>query len=312
MKEIRTDGLRRLIGDSFGFNLGNQKLVSNSAACDNEEPQDSSAIEIIDEALKERAGRRLLAEEINKQKNLEDVVQRADDILQSEDCENTQVVLQGKTDQGWVDDCLDGAGKAYDDDLKDYWAKLLAGEIKNPGFYSKRAIQFMKSLSKKDADKIREMCKYVVYNYDNTGAVMLRYKPSEYTFDQTSFLMELRLLNYNHSIVKQYRFDEDEGFAFYRKKNVGLFVKIKRKEYDLPIYSFTELGKEILTIIDDVDVNREYLKDFCKSITDKSNFLEVTCGDMVEVGDHYHFAKNENYFEIPEIGNDISLDTRQE
>lgn len=312
MKEIRTDGLRRLIGESFGFNLGSQKLICESASCDNEMSQDSSAIEIVDEALKERAGRRLLAEEINKQKNLEDVVQRADDILQAEKYENTQEVLQGRTDQGWVDDCLDGAGKAYDDNLKDYWAKLLAGEIKNPGFYSKRTIQLMKSLSKNDADKIRKMCQYIVYNYDNTDAVILRYNPSDYTFDEISFLMELRLLNYNHSIVKQYRFDGNDGFGFFRKKDVGLFVKMKRKEYNFPIYSFTELGKEILTIIDDVDVNRKYLKDFSKSITEKKDFLEVTCGDLVEVGDHYQFAKNDNYFEIPVIGNDISLDTRKD
>ena len=303
MKEIRSDGLRKLIGDSFGFNLGNQKLVSNSAACDNEEPQDSSAIEIIDEALKERAGRRLLAEEINKQKNLEDVVQRADDILQSEDCENTQVVLQGKTDQGWVEDCLDGAGKAYDDDLKDYWAKLLAGEIKNPGFYSKRAIQFMKSLSKKDADKIREMCQYVVYNYENTDPLILRYKPSKYTFDQISFLMELRLVDYSHSIVRQFRFEENEGYCLFRKKSVGLYIKIQRKAYDLPVYSITELGKEILTIIDDVDINREYLKDYSKAVTENKVFLSIICGDVVEGVDSFRFTKDENYFEIPESGN---------
>ena len=170
----------------------------------------------------------------------------------------------------------------------------------------------MKSLSKADADKIRKMCQYVVYNYDNTGAVILRYKPSEYTFDEISFLMELRLLNYNHSIVKQYRFEEDEGFGFYRKKDVGLFVKIKRKEYDLPIYSFTELGKEVLTIIDDVNINRKYLNEFSKSITEKKDYIEVTGGDFVEIDDRYHFVKNENYFEIPEIGNNITLDARKE
>ena len=308
--EIRNNTLKRLLANAFGLNLVPNNLLEAPATSSNEAEGILGLVQ-VDEELKNRAGRRLLAEEINKQKNIEDVILRADDILKAEECEKTQDVLQKKTDLGWVDDCLDGVGKAYDDDLKEYWAKLLAGEIKNPGFYSKRAIQFMKSISKDDADKIRKMCQYVVYNYDNTGAVILRYKPSEYTFDEISFLMELRLLNYNHLIVKQYRFDEDDGFAFYRKKNVGLFVKIKRKEYNLPIYSFTELGKEILTIIDDVDINRKYLKDFCKSIIDNKDLLEITCGDLVEVGDHYQFSKNDNYFEIPEIGNDISLDTRK-
>jgi hypothetical protein len=112
--------------------------------------------------------------------------------------------------------------------------------------------------------------------------------------------------------VKQYTFDENDGFAFFRKKKVGLFIKIKRKEYNLPIYSFTELGKEILTIIDDVDVNRKYLNDFSKSITEKKDFLEVTGGDLIGGKGRYHFVKNDNYFEIPETGNNISLDTRND
>ena len=308
--EIKSNPLKRLLANAFGLNMAPNNLLDSSAT--NNETDGVTELVQVDEDLKKRAGRRLLAEEINKQKNLEDIIQRTDEILQTEEYDNTQEVLQEKTDQGWVDDCLDGAGKAYDDDLKGYWAKLLAGEIKKPGTYSKRAILFMKSLSKADADKIRNMCQYVVYNYDNTGAVILRYKPSDFTFDEISFLMELRLLNYNHSIVKQYRFDGNDGFGFFRKKDVGLFVRIKRKEYDFPIYSFTELGKEILTIIDDVDVKRKYLKDFSKSITERNDFLEVICGDLVEVGDHYQFAKNDNYFEIPETGSNITLDASKD
>lgn len=308
--EIKSNPLKKLLANAFGLNMAPNNLLDSSATTN--ETDGVTGLVQVDEDLKKRAGRRLLAEEINKQKNLEDVIQRTDEMLQDEEYDNTQDVLQEKTDQGWVDDCLDGAGKAYDDDLKGYWAKLLAGEIKKPGTYSKRAILFMKSLSKADADKIRNMCQYVVYNYDNTGAVILRYKPSDFTFDEISFLMELRLLNYNHSIVKQYRFDENEGFGFFRKKNVGLFIKMKRKEYDFPIYSFTELGKELLTIVDDVDVKRKYLKDFCKSITERNNFLEVACGDLEEVGDHYQFAKNDYYFEIPETGSNITLDARKD
>lgn len=308
--DIKSNPLKKFLANAFGLNIAPNNLLEAPTA--NNKADGNTELLQIDDDLKTRAGRRLLAEEINKQKNLEDVIQRADDILQSEAYDSKQDGLQEKTDQGWVDDCLDGAGKAYDDDLKDYWAKLMAGEIKNPGFYSKRAIQFMKSLSKTDADKIKKMCQYVVYNFDNTDAVILRYKPSNYTFDEISFLMELRLLNYNHSIVKQYRFEENEGFGFFRKKDVGLFVKIKRKEYDLPIYSFTELGKEILTIIDDADINRKYLVDFSKSITENKDFLEVNGGDMVGIDDSYHFVKNENYFEIPETGNNITLDARKE
>lgn len=302
--DIKNEMLKKILAGPFGWNLKKQNLLESNVSKDDSSTEEQS-LAIVDKELCERAAQRLVASEVNKQKNMEDVIQRADEILQNEPKIEQ---ISAESDQGWVEDCLEGAGKAYNDDLKGYWAKLLAGEIKKPGTYSKRAILFVKSLSKEDADSIRKMCQYVVYNYDNTGAIILRYKPSDYSFDEISFLMELRLVNYNHQIVKQYRFDENDGFGFYRKKDVGLFIKIKRREYDLPIYSFTELGKEIMTIIDDVDINRKYLKDFCKSITDKKDFLEVTCGDLVEIGDEYQFAKNDNYFEIPEKGNDIVLD----
>ena len=307
--DIQNELLKRVLSKPFGWNLATRNLLESSSAEEDPDEGGNKELSLIDEALSQRAGRRLVAEEINKQKNMEDVVQRADKILQAEPAPTAD---GEESDQGWVEECLEGAGKAYDDDLKNYWAKLLAGGIRNPGTYSKRAILFMKSLSIEDADKIRRMCQYVVYNYDNTDAVILRYKPSDYTFDEISFLMELRLLNYNHSIVKQYRFDKNDGYGFFRKKDVGLFVKIKRKEYNLPIYSFTELGKEILTIIDDVDVKREYLKDFCRSITGKRNSVETVCGDIVEVEDHYQFAENDNYFEIPEKENKITLDARKD
>lgn len=306
--DIQNELLKRVLSKPFGWDLTLRNLLESSAEQGSDEGNNDE-LALIDEALSQRAGRRLVAEEINKQKNMEDVVQRADSILQADPAPTAN---EEESDQGWVEECLDGAGKAYQEDLKNYWARLLAGKIKHPGFYSLRAIQFMKSMSKADADKIRKMCQYVVYNFDNTDAVILRYKPSDYSFDEISFLMELRLLNYNHSIVKQYTFDENDGFAFFRKKNVGLFIKIKRKEYNLPIYSFTELGKEILTIIDDVDVNRKYLNDFSKSITEKKDFLEVTGGDLIGGEGRYHFVKNDNYFEIPETGNNISLDTRND
>ncbi len=307
--DIQSELLKRVLSKPFGLDLDPHNLLENSSAEENADEEGKNELALVDEALRQRAGRRLVAEEINKQKNLEDVVRRADEMLQAEPA---SAANGEESDQGWVEECLDGAGKAYQEDLKNYWARLLAGEIKHPGFYSLRAVQFMKTLSKADADKIRKMCQYVVYNHDNTGAVILRYKPCDYTFDEISFLMELRLLNYNHSIVKQYRFEENEGVGFFRKKDVGLLVKIKRKEYNLPIYSFTELGNEVLTIIDDVNINREYLNEFSKSITEKKDYIEVTGGDFVEIDDTYHFVKNEYYFEIPEIGNNISMDARND
>jgi len=96
------------------------------------------------------------------------------------------------------------------------------------------------------------------------------------------------------------RFSDDNGHAFYRKNNIGFFLQINKKDYDLPVYSFSELGKEMLSIVDNVEVNCEYLKEYANSITGRDKSLHVMCGNIEKNGDSYYFVKNEKYFELPE------------
>lgn len=293
--EIKSDSLKKMLSNAFGFNIAQSNLLEAPSSKDESKSEDDLAV--VDEGLKYRAGKRLLAEEINKQKNLEDVVQRADNILQAE---SEPQISQDETDQGWIDECLDGAGKTYNDNLKDYWAKLLAGEIKKPGTYSKRAVSFMKTLSQKDAEKIREMCQYVMYSLDKSDAFILRYKNEPYTYSDLSFLMELRLVNSSSFVVKQFRFnDENGGAALYMHGDIGFYLELNQKDYDLPIYSFTELGKEILSVIDDQDVNLDYLVDFSKNIYEKNKKLKITCGHFVNYEDAYRFSIDDKFFHLP-------------
>lgn len=76
-------------------------------------------------------------------------------------------------------------------------------------------------------------------------------------------------------------------------------LKIGQK-FDLPIYSFTELGKEILTIIDDLDVDIDYLKEFSRSFTAGKTDREAVGGEFLWDGNVINFKKNDKYFEIPE------------
>lgn len=294
--DIKSNSLREVLSRAFGLNLAPNNLIEEQSGAD--ENAESSNLTIVDDELKQRAGRRLLAEEISKQTNIEDVVRRTDKLLESEPeiSKSTE-----ETDQGWVDECLDGAGKAYNDDLKDYWAKLLAGEIKHPGYYSLRAVDFMKKLSKKDAERIKDMCKYVMYNVNKSDAIILRYKESPYSYSDLSFLMELRLIDSSNFIVKQYRFkNENGGVELFIHGNVGMVINVKSKEYDLPIYSFTQLGKEMLTIIDSQEADIDYLREFARITVGKKNRLEISGGHMEVIGDTLNIIKDEYGFTYPE------------
>lgn len=290
--EIKSNSLREVLSRAFGLNLAPGNLIE--AQSGTEESAESSNLSKVDEELKQRAGRRLLAEEISKQKNIEGVVQRTDKLLESEP-EITKST--GETDQGWVDECLDGAGKAYNDDLKDYWAKLLAGEIKKPGTFSKRAVNFMKMLSQKDAERIRNMCQYVMYNTDKEDAFLLRYDKEPYTYKDVIYLAELGLLDSSSTVVKKYEFKDDKGGpALFVHNDIGVFINIAVKEYQMPIYTFTELGKEILSIIDDQEANIDYLKGYSKSICEKNKKLEIRGGRIYFKDGFYYIADDDIHF----------------
>ena len=292
--DIKNEMLRKILAGPFGWNLKKQNLLENNVT-EYENPVDRQTLTVVDKELSDRAAQRLVASELNKQKNMEDVIQRADEILEKE----PKVELTSeKSDQGWVEDCLDGAGKAYDDELKDYWAKLLAGEIRNPGKYSKRMTNFMKTISQKDAERIKKICPYVMYDMKG-DAVILRYDGEKISYEDISFLAELRLFDSSSFVVKQYKFSNGKGQAFLFKKNIGYLLKIERGEFDLPIYAVTQLGKEVLSIVDDAEADIDYLKDFSMSITKGRTDLVANCGNFLAIGDGVVMLKEGMKFEIP-------------
>lgn len=298
--DIQNGLLRKALSEPFGWNLSGQSLLEGHSSSDVAEAKGQS-LTTVDKELSERAARRLVAEEVNKQKNMEEVVKRADEILQANPIESSSME---ENDLGWVEDCLDGAGKAFDDGLKGYWAKLLAGEIKTPGTYSKRIINFMKMVSRKDAERIRNICPYVMYDYKGRASIF-RYNDSKINYSEISYLSEMQLLDPSSFLVKQYRFEKGGGNAFLMKKDVGFLLKITNEEYDLPVYAFTELGNEVMSIIDDSDADFDYLKNIAVSITKSKNNLVVNCGKYTPIDGGVRFVNDENYFEIPEGPNQL-------
>ena len=107
--DIKNETLRRMLAGPFGWNVKKKNLLESNDVTEGETQTDGRALTVVDKELSERAAQRLVASEVNKQKNMEDVIQRADEILQKEP--NIEVTSE-ESDQGWVEDCLDGAGKA--------------------------------------------------------------------------------------------------------------------------------------------------------------------------------------------------------
>lgn len=75
---------------------------------------------------------------------------------------DTQAPPTRDVDEDWLFVWRDLAGKVSAEDLQRLWGSVLAGEVKAPGRYSIRTLEFLKTLSKAEAEMISTLASYVI------------------------------------------------------------------------------------------------------------------------------------------------------
>lgn len=111
---------------------------------------DAQSIEIYD-----RANSRLSFRESLRQENIERIASQAALELPKE-------VSAEPVDKDWTLQYFDHAQDVCDKDMQTLWARILAGEVATPGTYSKRALQFLKTLDKDEAEAFTTICSLAV------------------------------------------------------------------------------------------------------------------------------------------------------
>jgi hypothetical protein len=101
-----------------------------------------------------RAQRRAVEQQIKWQRNLDAIAVKALAILPDN-------VAAGDRDPDWFDNFTDYAKHSSDEEARDRWARLLAGEVIQPGKFSVRLLQLISSLRKSEAEKFADFCNHV-------------------------------------------------------------------------------------------------------------------------------------------------------
>lgn len=92
-----------------------------------------------------RADQREQFDRIRQQRNLENIVQSAIEL--APETTNEQPV-----EEDWTSEFLDSCKNVTDKDMQTLWARILAGEVSNPGKYSKRTLNYLKTMDKTEAE----------------------------------------------------------------------------------------------------------------------------------------------------------------
>ena len=92
-------------------------------------------------------------------------------------------------DVDWRANFFDKGRIVHDDEMQTLWAKILAGEANNPGTYSKRCVNSVTDIDKRDAELFTELCRYVCeIKYTAEGVEKIEFVPL--IFDE--YLLPLR------------------------------------------------------------------------------------------------------------------------
>lgn len=110
-----------------------------------------SDIEITD--LHRRAMHRFVEEEATKQENMEEITRKSISYL-NEDSNPDDM------ENDWVTNFFDKSRLISDDEMQNLWSKVLAGEANTPGAYSKRTVNLLSDLDKRDAELFQTLCRF--------------------------------------------------------------------------------------------------------------------------------------------------------
>lgn len=125
---------------------------------------EQAKIEITD--LQRRAAARWLAEEEQKQKNMERITEKAVPHV-------SEAGRSADLDKDWLVNFYDKARLISDSEMQELWAKILAGEANTPGKVSKRTINLMASLDKTDAEMFKSLRRFIWYGVITAGPTPL-------------------------------------------------------------------------------------------------------------------------------------------
>ena len=206
---------------------------------------DAVGIELTE--LIQRAELRSAVEQVIEQANLEAIILKA--LPRLGDSAKPQDM-----DKDWIKNHFDKCRHISDDEMQEWWAKILAGEANNPGSYSKRAVNILGDLEQPEAQAFTSLCNFVwqlsgtpvPLVYDTNHPI---YTASGLNHISCTYLGELGLLNYTPPIVTHGSVEEG-ATASYHHHTVKLTGVTNRRGLNIGHATFTIAGLQLFGLCD--------------------------------------------------------------
>lgn len=279
--EINTDGLAKF-AETISFALGGtargeKKMADAKAYAAELEAKTKNKVALIEAQGKDDLANYVAAKETRKMKNTMAVIEKA----QTHFTEGEKVSDE-PIDEGWKNRFFGIVEEISDEELREIWGCVLAGEVKKPKSYSLRTLEVLRNLTKDEASLIAKIVPNVLkeeYVYRNDVLTV-----SESLILQDCGIM----LGDGHGIQIQFEVEPNNKYAFVLDKEYALTLynnSSELKKCGVRIYKLTTAGKEIVRLI---YVNQNARDLFIKSFVNylySKGFSKISKRRIININD---------------------------
>ncbi|MBP1630107.1 MAG: rane-fusion protein [Bacteroidetes bacterium] len=243
--EINTDGLAKLgetICNAFGWSAKGYRKMADARIYERiENAKADTAIEI------EKLHGHEIVEKYNEIRNIQKVENVANIIAKAEQQFNEgEQVSNEPVDKDWLNRFFDCAEGVSEEEMQNIWAKILAGEVKQPKSFSLRTLDVLKNMTKEEAELFVEIAPKV-YNYERIFKAK-----NENNLDRILKLNDIGLVLlesiYNNFEIEPQKFvllKLDGTKAISIVNETPMIIKL-----NIPCYKLSTAGKELFKMLE--------------------------------------------------------------
>jgi hypothetical protein len=237
------------VSDALGglLNPWQKKRVSKAEA-DAALTMAKADIEITD--LQRRATIRRLAEDARDQENIENITKKAIPLLD-------ESAKPQEMENDWIANFFNTCKIVTDDEMQSLWSRVLAGEANKPGSYSRRTVNALESLDKRDAELFTALCGFVITHNESPWLFIDNvddpvYKSSNITIESLYHLDEIGLVNYGPGLGAErlhlMELSEYETIYYFKRSITLKFKGPNNNNLYVGFAKLTKIGKELAPI----------------------------------------------------------------
>jgi len=196
--------------------------------------------------IEHRAIERLVHQEARKQENIESITAQAATALP----DSAKV---DDLDEDWVAHFFKQCDTVSDKEMQSLWARLLSGEATSPGTFSKRTVDFISTIDKKDAALFTDLCQFIwvigeptplIYEIDNEI-----YNNQGITFESLKHLDAIGLISFESgSGYLRTKFPKYGHTFYYGRTTTIEFPSDANNSVDIGHALLTSTGQELVAI----------------------------------------------------------------